>query len=102
MTSHLELPSATILEIGIDEAGRGCLAGPVVAAAVCMPSNFDDCCDTPPGPNFREPSPGCWSIWARLYHLEYRQRARGSAGVGGGAVRPRLGTAHSNARQFCS
>ena len=45
MTSHLKLPSEDILEIGIDEAGRGCLAGPVVAAAVCMPTNFDDCCD---------------------------------------------------------
>ena len=26
---------------GIDEAGRGCLAGPVVAAAVILPSSFD-------------------------------------------------------------
>ena len=25
---------------GIDEVGRGCLAGPVVAAAVIMPKNF--------------------------------------------------------------
>ena len=25
---------------GIDEAGRGCLAGPVVAAAVILPDNF--------------------------------------------------------------
>ena len=29
------------LEVGIDEAGRGCLAGPVVAAAVCMPIDWD-------------------------------------------------------------
>ncbi len=29
-----------ILEAGCDEAGRGCLAGPVVAAAVILPSNF--------------------------------------------------------------
>lgn len=29
------------LEAGCDEAGRGCLAGPVVAAAVILPSNFD-------------------------------------------------------------
>ena len=43
--TNLKLPSEEILEIGIDEAGRGCLAGPVVAAAVCMRSNFDDCCD---------------------------------------------------------
>jgi ribonuclease HII len=32
-----------ILEAGVDEAGRGCLAGPVVAAAVILPpnENFD-------------------------------------------------------------
>ena len=29
-----------ILEAGCDEAGRGCLAGPVVAAAVILPKNF--------------------------------------------------------------
>jgi ribonuclease HII len=28
------------LEAGVDEAGRGCLAGPVVAAAVILPKNF--------------------------------------------------------------
>ena len=28
------------LEAGIDEAGRGCYAGPVVAAAVILPKNF--------------------------------------------------------------
>lgn len=28
-------------ECGCDEAGRGCLAGPVVAAAVIIPKNFD-------------------------------------------------------------
>ena len=28
------------LEVGTDEAGRGCLAGPVVAAAVILPVNF--------------------------------------------------------------
>ena len=27
------------IEVGCDEAGRGCLAGPVVAAAVILPSN---------------------------------------------------------------
>ena len=31
-----------LIEAGIDEAGRGCLAGPVVAAAVILPYNFDD------------------------------------------------------------
>ncbi len=29
------------LEAGCDEAGRGCLAGPVVAAAVILPDDFD-------------------------------------------------------------
>jgi ribonuclease HII len=29
------------LEAGCDEAGRGCLAGPVVAAAVILPDGFD-------------------------------------------------------------
>ncbi len=29
-------------ECGCDEAGRGCLAGPVVAAAVILPPNFQD------------------------------------------------------------
>ena len=28
------------IEVGCDEAGRGCLAGPVVAAAVILPKNF--------------------------------------------------------------
>jgi len=30
----------TKIEVGCDEAGRGCLAGPVVAAAVILPKNF--------------------------------------------------------------
>ncbi|OQY05941.1 MAG: ribonuclease HII [Bacteroidetes bacterium 4572_117] len=30
------------IEAGCDEAGRGCLAGPVVAAAVILPPNFRD------------------------------------------------------------
>ena len=30
-----------VLEAGCDEAGRGCLAGPVVAAAVILPVKFD-------------------------------------------------------------
>lgn len=29
-----------LLECGTDEAGRGCLAGPVTAAAVVLPNNF--------------------------------------------------------------
>lgn len=32
-----------VVEAGCDEAGRGCLAGPVFAAAVILPSHFD--CD---------------------------------------------------------
>lgn len=31
---------ADIIEAGIDEAGRGCYAGPVFAAAVILPKNF--------------------------------------------------------------
>jgi ribonuclease HII len=30
----------TLIEAGLDEAGRGCLAGPVVAAAVILPKNY--------------------------------------------------------------
>lgn len=30
----------TLLEAGCDEAGRGCYAGPVFAAAVILPNNF--------------------------------------------------------------
>ena len=30
------------IEAGLDEAGRGCLAGPVVAAAVVLPKDFTD------------------------------------------------------------
>jgi len=29
-----------LIEAGVDEAGRGCLAGPVVAAAVILPDDF--------------------------------------------------------------
>src|SRR5260221_9124169 len=29
-----------LIEAGCDEVGRGCLAGPVVAAAVILPKNF--------------------------------------------------------------
>jgi len=31
----------SIVEVGCDEAGRGCLAGPVFAAAVVLPSDFN-------------------------------------------------------------
>lgn len=32
--------NATLIEAGLDEVGRGCLAGPVVAAAVILPPNY--------------------------------------------------------------
>lgn len=32
--------NADVLEAGLDEVGRGCLAGPVVAAAVMLPRNY--------------------------------------------------------------
>lgn len=31
-----------VLEVGVDEAGRGCLAGPVTAAAVILPTDFSN------------------------------------------------------------
>ena len=30
------------IEVGCDESGRGCLAGPVVAAAVLLPESFSN------------------------------------------------------------
>lgn len=38
----VQLPTqfSELLEAGTDEAGRGCLAGPVTAAAVILPKNF--------------------------------------------------------------
>lgn len=39
---HLKLCMKTgSVEVGCDEAGRGCLAGPVFAAAVILPDGFD-------------------------------------------------------------
>ncbi|GGK65321.1 ribonuclease HII [Rufibacter glacialis] len=32
--------SGKLLEVGLDEAGRGCLAGPVVAGAVVLPQDY--------------------------------------------------------------
>ena len=34
-------PEESGLVAGVDEAGRGCLAGPVVAGAVILPAEFD-------------------------------------------------------------
>ncbi|MAR40151.1 MAG: ribonuclease HII [Flavobacteriales bacterium] len=36
----LSLKFSNQIEVGCDEAGRGCLAGPVVAAAVLLPEDF--------------------------------------------------------------
>lgn len=38
--SLLPFYDSKIIEAGCDEAGRGCLAGPVVAAAVILPKNY--------------------------------------------------------------
>ena len=38
----LQLKYSDKIEVGCDEAGRGCLAGPVVAAAVLLPDNFSN------------------------------------------------------------
>ncbi len=41
--AHLELQyQYNLIEAGCDEAGRGCLAGPVVAAAVILPAGFSE------------------------------------------------------------
>ncbi|HBI80931.1 MAG TPA: ribonuclease HII [Bacteroidales bacterium] len=34
--------NSNVIEAGCDEAGRGCLAGPVFAASVILPSDFND------------------------------------------------------------
>ena len=34
--------SKGLIEVGCDEAGRGCLSGPVVAASVILPKNFSN------------------------------------------------------------
>ncbi len=41
MASLKAYHSKGLLEVGCDEAGRGCLAGPVVAAAVILPKKFN-------------------------------------------------------------
>lgn len=33
--------NSSVIEAGLDEAGRGCLAGPVMAAAVILPKNYE-------------------------------------------------------------
>ena len=38
--SLLSAHTPDLTEAGLDEAGRGCLAGPVVAAAVVLPKNY--------------------------------------------------------------
>ena len=39
LKSHFS-PDFSVIECGCDEAGRGCLAGPVVAAAVILPPDY--------------------------------------------------------------
>ena len=34
--------SSNTIEAGVDEVGRGCLAGPVYAAVVILPKDIDD------------------------------------------------------------
>ena len=41
MTKLKKYLNKGLTEAGCDEAGRGCLAGPVFAAAVILPENFD-------------------------------------------------------------
>jgi ribonuclease HII len=41
MTKLKKYLNKSLTEAGCDEAGRGCLAGPVFAAAVILPENFD-------------------------------------------------------------
>lgn len=41
MQELLAYRTAGLIEAGCDEAGRGCLAGPVVAAAVILPADFN-------------------------------------------------------------
>lgn len=38
----LEYKNKGILEVGLDEVGRGCLSGPVVTGAVILPNDFND------------------------------------------------------------
>lgn len=42
MNKLLPFKNRNLIEAGCDEAGRGCLAGPVVAAAVILPSDFSN------------------------------------------------------------
>ena len=40
--SLLPFYDSKLIEAGCDEAGRGCLSGPVVAAAVILPKNYEN------------------------------------------------------------
>ena len=42
MSKLLNFKYKELIEAGCDEAGRGCLAGPVVAAAVILPHDFEN------------------------------------------------------------
>lgn len=41
MSNKLIIQYSSVMEAGVDEAGRGCLAGPVVAAAVILNPRYD-------------------------------------------------------------
>ena len=41
ISNKLKAYYSECIEAGIDEVGRGCFAGPVVAAAVILPMDFD-------------------------------------------------------------
>ena len=40
--SLLPFFNENLIEAGCDEAGRGCLSGPVVAAAVILPKDYEN------------------------------------------------------------
>lgn len=81
-SSLLQANSQTVPQIftaGIDEAGRGCLAGPVVAAAVILPECYDL-----PGLN---DSKACSAKTREMLAPRIRQCAS-SLGAGRGVARP--------------
>jgi ribonuclease HII len=56
-----------LAEAGCDEAGRGCLAGPVFAAAVILPKNFSD-------PDLRD-SKKCTAVLREALRLRIQEHA---------------------------
>ncbi|HLL79673.1 MAG TPA: ribonuclease HII [Ktedonobacteraceae bacterium] len=65
---------------GLDEAGRGCLAGPVVAAAVMLPLEREDCADLFAGVcDSKQLTP---DARARLYEVIVDQAIAVAVGIG--------------------